>query len=352
MVVEDWTGAVERFGRVLPYRNQADPKLPFISLILLLRGQAYMHIDSVKAMQDFESAAIVNPRLRPLTRAVRAEVLLERGKLYEALVEANIALAEEPRQPFFLCTRAGVWFAQRQYSKAVSDLSTAMDNSENPSQFLASRGGAKARMGDLDGAGADLEAALAVDKRDAIAYNNRSNLCSMRKEFRRALTDCSKAIALRPKYSKAYSSCGFASLGLGHIDQAMEFFNKAISLDLRDAGAFDGRATAWRRIGEIERAIGDYTQAINLGYGAEAFCDRGDVRMMRRDIGGAVSDYSSAIATDPSHLPALLKRGGIFAETGRRDQACADFRHVAQMSSNPDLRMRAVASVNFLNCGL
>jgi Flp pilus assembly protein TadD len=61
------------------------------------------------------------------------------------------------------------------------------------------------------------------------------------------------------------------------------------------------RGLAFKMLGQLEEAHLDYSKAIELNPTfAAAFTNRGNVRLIRNDAAGAIEDFRTALALDPS----------------------------------------------------
>ena len=61
------------------------------------------------------------------------------------------------------------------------------------------------------------------------------------------------------------------------------------------------RGLAFKMLGQLEEAYLDYSKAIALNPTfAAAFTNRGNVRLIRNDAAGAIEDFRTALALDPS----------------------------------------------------
>jgi tetratricopeptide (TPR) repeat protein len=83
--------------------------------------------------------------------------------------------------------------------------------------------------------------------------------------------------------------------------KAIDDLNDAIDQDSRHAGALVFRATAWRKLKNLDLARDDIERAIAVSPDrADALLERGNIRSLRGDKGGAVADWEAVIAGHPT----------------------------------------------------
>ena len=138
-------------------------------------------------------------------------------------------------------------------------------------------------------------------------------------------------------------------------------YSKLIKLEIPDADLFILRAECYSKTGETNRAVADiekyltlytgnkralsmagriYTASGNylkaLEYFSEnllyhphdpgCYVDRADAYLMSRSWDWAVKDYSMSLDLDPSNSEAWLNKGISLLNSGKKDDACHDFR--------------------------
>jgi tetratricopeptide (TPR) repeat protein len=75
---------------------------------------------------------------------------------------------------------------------------------------------------------------------------------------------------------------------------------------------------------------------------ADAFVCRGDWRLEDQEFQKALDDYNSALACDPTHIPALLSRSQAFQHIGLHQDAIRDWKKLADLARSAPGHQRAV----------
>ncbi|MEL6491344.1 MAG: tetratricopeptide repeat protein [Cyanobacteria bacterium J06634_6] len=121
---------------------------------------------------------------------------------------------------------------------------------------------------------------------------------------------------------------GFAGLKSGLTRAAAE-------QDWGSIGLLRKAAFAATQAGQFEVAEEKWSELINqLPEEAAVWSNRGNVRVRRNNLDGAMADYSKAIALAPAEPDPYLNRGAVWEAMGQWENAIADYNRVLQL--NPD----------------
>ncbi|HPN83701.1 MAG TPA: tetratricopeptide repeat protein [Victivallales bacterium] len=149
-----------------------------------------------------------------------------------------------------------------------------------------------------------------------------------------AFDDFSQAINLSNQNENAFLNRGKASTDLGRFSEGIEDFNVVLKMKPNHQGALSNRALAFEKIGKFEDALQDLSKILSSGpdrniqlriatiYGktsnyekaenvlneiifhnpsfAEAYVNRGAIRLIKKDIAGAKEDFIQALIISPN----------------------------------------------------
>ncbi len=271
----------------------------------------------------------------PAFFTLRAATLLAVGRLDEARVDIEQALALEPQNARALALKSIIAVARNQKEEALrlGNEATTRDPSSAVAWIALSY--AQQAAFDLKNALASVEEAVKRDSGNSLAWARLS-------ELRLSFGDVSKALAaartsrdLNPDLARAQTVVGFASLVQFKITAAKEAFDKAIALDSADPLPRLGRGLALIRAGdlaggrrEIEIAAGlDPARSIVRSYLGKAYYEE------RRDK-PAREEFATAQALDRND-PTPLLYGAIQKESGNRPvEALRDLQTSIELNDN------------------
>jgi len=220
------------------------------------------------------------------------------------------------------------------------------DTNQSALKYLQ-QGGAKQNKHDPEGASADYSRAIELDPKLFTAYLNRGSIKRDKGDLEGAIADYSRVIELMP-HPPFYSYRGDAELKKGDLDAAIADFNRAIELNPKYTRAYQMRAEAKRQKGDCQGANEDLRKASQLesvapteqasapvasGQSATQYLQQGNAKLSKRDLPGAIADFSSAITLNPKDTEAYNKRAD--AKSGIKDYSGAIADYNTAIALNP-----------------
>jgi tetratricopeptide (TPR) repeat protein len=129
--------------------------------------------------------------------------------------------------------------------------------------------------------------------------------------------------------AQTYFERGFSAVD---PDEKIRFYTEAIRLKPDYADAYNNRGLVRIDKGDVEGALGDYTEAIRLKpeY-ALAYNNRGTVHKTKGDVEGALRDYEEAIRLEPDFALAYNNRGTARKAKGDVEGALRDYEEAIRL---------------------
>jgi len=144
---------------------------------------------------------------------------------------------------------------------------------------------------------------------------------------------------------------GKALYGTGQLDQALKHFAEALRLDpdhdasrrmrskLKEIEGTKTRGNEAFQKGRYQEAIAAYTEAIaidddNVDLHLTLFTNRATAKFKLGDHTGCIDDCNAALAIQPRHLKALLRRAASKLELEQYKESIADYEEAQQMEPN------------------
>jgi tetratricopeptide (TPR) repeat protein len=135
--------------------------------------------------------------------------------------------------------------------------------------------------------------------------------------------------------AQTYFERGFSAVD---PDEKIRFYTEAIRLKPDYADAYNNRGLVRIDKGDVEGALGDYTEAIRLkpDY-ALAYNNRGGARGDKGDMEGALGDFEEAIRLKPDYALAYNNRGTVHKTKGDVEGALRDYEEAIRLE--PDFAL-------------
>lgn len=185
-----------------------------------------------------------------------------------------------------------------------------------------------------------------------------------------AIADYTKAIELKPDYADAYfDRAGLKRDEKGDLNGALADYNRAVELapnnpaikqardetqaratgatpsqgSLKEAMALDAKGQMKLAKQDLDGAMADFNQAVaTYPAFAQAYRDRGKIKASKHDFDGALADFTKAIAVQPDDALAYFNRGCLKRdEKGDLHGALADFNHAVGIRPNSPVFKKA-----------
>lgn len=117
------------------------------------------------------------------------------------------------------------------------------------------------------------------------------------------------------------------------MNEAIADYTEVLRIDPRDSIAYAGRGQARLARQDVGGAIDDLTQALHFeGKSPGLFVARGYAQLLKGDAGAAIGDFSAAISLDPKNAGALNNRALAYRKQGNLDAAIADYSAAIRLS--------------------
>ncbi len=192
------------------------------------------------------------------TYQIRAQILLELGKLERARRDIEHALKIEPRAARVYLIRAEYNNILKKYTNVVSDCSLAIAYEPGLTGAYSLRGMAHAKLGNLKAASKDFD----------------------------------RVLGSFPNSKESLRARGIVAAQLGDFEQALEDIHQSLDMETTPA---DCKRIRQRMVrvppAEVERLIGTYGKLIKLSpEQSESFYNRAILLTCRNDYDGAISD--------------------------------------------------------------
>lgn len=214
--------------------------------------------------------------------------------------------------------------------------------------------------------------ATEMDPNNHIYFTNRSNAYFQMKKYDKSLRDALKSIKLNPSWEKGFFRAGMAQMELEQFTEAQQNFKKACELKPEDkkfkAELLKAKAAMMKgmsaseivklegneafKLGQIDDAIEKYTMAIETAKPgvddnckADAYANRAACYRQQYEPEKCIKDCTAALAINPYHIKALIRRGQSYEQMEKFKDALKDFELVNQKQFGVDVAVKGASRI-------
>lgn len=279
-----------------------DPDATFLKTraLLLQHAEASLQKNDLRAaLADFEALLRIDPSDWEVL-ALRANALVRKGDLAQALADASKAEGLSPQNPGTLLLKADLLSASRRFTDAGELYGKLLAVTPELAAAHAGVGVASAASADWSAAIASLDKAVDAGDKAPETLRLRAGALLASKQYDKALADLGAILAVQPLSAEAYSLRAIARLARSEWSLALEDLDKAVAL-APDAHRYALRAWTYIRLGKPAEGLPDADRALELHKNfAMAYAARGlilDATGKRED---ATADLKRAVRAAPS----------------------------------------------------
>ncbi len=224
----------------------------------------------------FAHAIEVNPK-SPVAQSNYAQVLQAHGRLQEAIVHDQAALALNPSNYRTLNNLATIYISLGDFAEARTYASRAVAVQPNFADGYVNLGNSLGRLGQPTQAIKEYQTALRYDPVNADALNNLGNAYVDVKMYSQAQQLFASAIASNPDKPGPYVGLGNVLFKTGQPAQAEGYYQHALALDPNIAEAHMGLGICLATQGQLDDAISELQRAAELDPNNQTV--QGDLRL-------------------------------------------------------------------------
>ena len=316
-------------------------------------NRAYCHAERAEreqALRDYDESIRLYPKF-PWVFAARGVIRLTNGDAEGAFDDLSSAIRLHPNELEALQWRARIYVSRRDFASAIEDLKEAARIQPKSADIYADLGEAQFAANDLQRARASLDTAIALDPQHARAYGKRAQIHHLEGRREKAVADSMSAglapgaIAMNgsseatgePRTGLGLLNQGILALQSGQHDHAIRSFDTALAtqLDPRTASqAYMNRGNAYLAKRDVERARSDYEKAISEDpRNAGAHVNRASLSI-DADPDAAIEGCTKAIELDRNLGEAYINRGLARDKKRQPAEALVDLKKAVELNSS------------------
>lgn len=285
------------------------------------RGQAKGAIgDAAGAIDDLGRALELEPN-DPLTRWLRAEVLLRLERFDEAAAAARTTIGLDPSHAPSHAQLGFALLRMKRYEDALGPLQRAAHLAPTRADVLAYRADAHAQLGNLAQAEIDARDATRLSPVSEYAHRIRGLVAMKSRKWQEAADALTVAISLAPD-AWSLAKRAEANLWLSQFRKALDDGQRAIALDADHADAHRHAANAANSLGRYADALPLARRAASLEP-ANAYAHSQVAHALNglERYGEAIAAAEKALAIDPRNAHAPRLAGIALVRLGRAKDA-------------------------------
>ena len=287
----------------------------------------------VEARVELEAALALRPD-DPETLFLIGRALGRAGDLDAAEARFETLTALDPGYPGLALEQGRLHEARGNPLRAVQSYSAALEDRPDDLDLLLRLGGAHVAADQLDEAEEVLRRVMAERANSAEAEHFLGKIALARGNSQRALTHLSRAVELEGDNAEFRAVLGDAYLRSNNLARSIEEVRQAIQLDGSLGIAYHVRGLVELRSGAVAEARADFERALELQPGLfEARAGLADAFQQLGRNGDAIQSYEQALAGDRTQGSWWYRLGRLRLDTGRAGEAAQAFERAAQLAT-------------------
>jgi len=248
--IKDYTSAIESDGNY--------------ALAYLGRGALYAELDEFEdALLDLEKAQSINPDLSEV-HFNKAFVLVNQGKLQDALQEYSKYILANPNDAMGYLARAELFLMLEQHNSAKENFLAYINNSGDLFDDEMAKAEVYLKIGDTTSSLKSLEKCLQLDPSNYKLFVMRGLIYSNQEDYHKALADFSTAIVLSEQ-ADLYVARADVYSQMGEYDFAVQDIQSAIEKDPTRAEYFFLKGYFQLETKDYKNALKSLVEAKELG---------------------------------------------------------------------------------------
>ncbi|MBD1995250.1 tetratricopeptide repeat protein [Leptolyngbya sp. FACHB-541] len=333
-----WRGEVYRlmeyYEEALIDFDRAIELDPAYAWAIASRGETYQDMERYEeALKDFDKAIELDPK-SSWKIAQRGLTYQDIDRYREALEDFNKVIELDPKYSWAIAQRGLIHRLMERYEEALKDFDKAIKLDPKYSWAIAQRGLIHRLMERYEEALKDFDKAIELDPKYSRAIAQRGITYRLMERYEASLTDLQKAIASEPDFEHV----GRKEIGLTF--QSMGLPEKAIDSFLKSLSAEPACPECWLSLVRIHQLVYPRLEIPRLITEAPIpQLERAVVRYCRaramskagyKDY--AIVDFSEAIDSDSSYIPAIAHRGITYRELEQYEKSLEDLDRAIELN--------------------
>jgi tetratricopeptide (TPR) repeat protein len=223
------------------------------------------------------------------------------------------------------------------FDAAITELQTGMKFAPDDASLHYNLGLAYKLKDQLDKAIPEFEIAIRLQPDLADAHYTLGVLYWQKGDFDRASGELQQAIQNQPNYPEAHYTLGTVLKQQGKLPEAAAELREAIQLQPDFAGAHTTLAGVLRQLGDAtgaaeEAKAGARITASSNSLQTATFSTNSGKRLLDAgDLNGAISQFRSAIQSQPNYAAAHYQLGLALQRSGQKDEARKEFEKATEL---------------------
>lgn len=296
-----------------------DFKLRYRLALLLSQQQR-----QAEAMAAIELALSSAPD-QPDALMLRGELLASTGRRREALADFDRVLHHKPDFLPALFDRALVLLQLERHAEAVNGFDRVLAKAPDSVDALVNRGAALQELGRHEEALSSYQRALKINSAHGLAWQNRGILLKALNRFEEALESFDQAVALMPRHAGAWHGRGATLMNLLKFDEALESLDQALAITPGEPNILRERDAAL----EAKKLFAGISADANP---ADIWHHRAAFLQVQQRLEDSLGALDQALAIQPDHLPALIRKGQVLTELRRTEEGMMSYRRHAELA--------------------